>query len=416
VDWTAFDAWRSSHGTAPRDDAHRDAAIEIVAALGDDVAPKHLDALLARREAEGAPIAELAVWKRAGEDLVRFHRLARSVPPPQAIEAAAVEEAAPASPYAGISAEAAAALPVAGLLRAADPDRSPSIEWLRKYGWIFDVVSVVFGFGFVYLRFHLASPYDVTLDPIVRAIGWVGGICITSGAASLLRRTDWLDWDALMPDHPLGRLWRQRQSYWRLHTISVIVGLVMLPFVLMARGSAAPAREPELPNLGAAMQEPWPTARPTGTFADRMGAIVDNPTGWQYERDVRLTAGSSPWQAAFFSSADHPAETLVIMTAPPILAADLQRTMTDRAVALSAILASELGVAAADVRCGPSTATPHVDVECRHRALPPARSFALVCQASPFVSACAAWSGTRSEREMLPTIAQVAASVRPRGI
>ncbi len=73
VDWAAFDAWLTEE-SRPH---HEEAARAIMSELGDELAPEHLDALPARREAAGASIEELVVLKQAGEDLVRFQRRAR---------------------------------------------------------------------------------------------------------------------------------------------------------------------------------------------------------------------------------------------------------------------------------------------------------------------------------------------------
>lgn len=412
MDWTAFEAWLRADGFASLEvGRHREAAAEIVAELGDEPAPKHVDALVARREAGGASVAELAALKRAGDDLVRFQRRERPVGAPDEGDAApgttdsrvGDERASLAALYAGTSATAAAAIPVAALLREHDRDHSGVIEWLRRYGWVLHVVTLALGLALWYARFRMSQPYDVTIRPIARAIGWVGSMCVIVGAAGLLRRTDWLDWDALVGDTPIGRMVRRQRTWWALHTTSVVVGLALLPFALAAHPPAG--AEPSELRWGGQR-----SADEAG-WARRLRADVPVSPEWQFDAEAtRETAG---WETASFTSAEGSSSTLVVATSSPPITPD-QRASFDRAVALSTALAPELGVAAAGLRCERPRAPPHVDTVCAHEGGAPGPSFVLVCQASPFLQVCAAWSGIGATNEARDMLARLTANTHPR--
>lgn len=263
MDWAQFDERLGAVSDEERV-ALRASAHAIVAAHGEPVLPKHVDAFVAAAEARGASVAELARAQRAGGVLVLIGRASRSEPPP-ALDEAALPVPDPAPPPepaptpAALPPQVLAQMPASWFASRNEEPPSQIGALASRYAVALDIAAIGVGLGTFVVSLWLRQPIGerIVLSALVlrRALQWVGSAAFLVGVGGFAKRAGLLDgplYDRL--GHRTLRLrFLQEGSLLAIRGVLVLAGVLLLVGTLALRScaDAAPPRpeiDRELPS------------------------------------------------------------------------------------------------------------------------------------------------------------------------
>jgi hypothetical protein len=285
VDWARFEA---EVGAVAADERARliDAARAIVAAHGEPVLPKHVDAFVAAAEARGASVAELAGAQRAGSVLVRVGRASRSEPPPPLDEASLPVPDAPLPPGPPpplspeppplspepppLPPEVLAQMPASWFAARNEEPPSRLDALAARYAVAFDLAAIGVGLVTFVVSLWLRQPIGerAVLSSLVlrRALQWVGSVAFLVGVGGFAKRAGLLDgplYDRL-GNRTLRLRFLQEGALVAIRGVLVLAGALLLVATLALRscGDATPPRPAADPELRSPMLLPDPAALP----------------------------------------------------------------------------------------------------------------------------------------------------------